>query len=200
MRLDCSKLDVNQQNGNDVIIFWHDVIIRFFDVFFVSLVNFSYWCKFHISIITGSGVMTISFHKQLTRYPETRNNPFWVLPNIWRLERVRNTKFGKKVSNKMLVSAAEWQSYSFYQFWGMNRKPTVGRVGVNFPLPPPSPTRLVLNLFFSTWERLPFQLGLSVKKRKCTELDKERMSDDLMEINDTELNYEKPYFISNSST
>ena len=69
MRLDCSKLDVNQQNGNDVII-------RFFDVFFVSLVNFSYWCKFHISIITGSGVMTISFYKQLTRYPETRNNPF----------------------------------------------------------------------------------------------------------------------------
>ena len=163
MRLDCSKLDVNQQNGNDVIIFWHDVIIRFFDVFFVSLVNFSYWCKFHIGIITGSGVKTISFYKQLTRYPETRNNPFWVLPNIWRLERVWNTKFGKKVSNKMLVSAAEWQSYSFYRFWSMNRKPTVGRVEINFPLPPiPNQTSVKFILFHM--RKAPLSVRFKCKK------------------------------------
>ena len=164
MRLDCSKLDVNQQNGNDVIIFWHDVIIRFFDVFFVSLVNFSYWCKFHIGVITGSGVKTISFYKQLTRYPETRNNPFWVLPNIWRLERVWNTKFGKKVSNKMLVSAAEWQSYSFYQFWGMNRKPTVGRVGVNFPLPPPIPNQTSVKFILFHMRKASLSVRFKCKK------------------------------------
>ena len=27
--------------------------------FFVSLVNFSYWSKFHVNIITGSGLVTI---------------------------------------------------------------------------------------------------------------------------------------------
>ena len=29
--------------------------------FFVSLVNFSYWSKFHVNIITGSGLVTIFF-------------------------------------------------------------------------------------------------------------------------------------------
>ena len=34
---------------------------------FVSIVRFSYLSKFHVKIITGSGVMTISFYKGLTR-------------------------------------------------------------------------------------------------------------------------------------
>ena len=36
-------------------------ITNVFKCCFVSLVNFSYWSKFHINIITGSGVMTILF-------------------------------------------------------------------------------------------------------------------------------------------
>ena len=35
--------------------------------FFVSLVKFSYWSKFHVNIIIGSAVMTIFFYKGLTR-------------------------------------------------------------------------------------------------------------------------------------
>ena len=50
---------------------------------FVSLVRFSYWSKFHVNIITGSGVMTIFFYKGLTRNPEIWNTTVWVLPNIW---------------------------------------------------------------------------------------------------------------------
>ena len=50
---------------------------------FVSLVKFSYWSKFHVNIITGSGVMTISFYKWLTRNLEIRNAPVWVLRNIY---------------------------------------------------------------------------------------------------------------------
>ena len=70
--------------------------------------------------------------------------------------------------------------------------------------------RFVLNLFFCTGERLFYpQLLRSalkdtlnayfvaeprgcyepVNKRKCTERERERMSDDLMELNDMELNY-----------
>ena len=37
----------------------------------VSLVTFSYWSKFHVNIITGSGVMTISFNKS---WPEIRKS------------------------------------------------------------------------------------------------------------------------------
>ena len=45
-----------------------------------------------------------------------------ILPNttkcqgIWRLGRVRDTKFGMNVSNKMLPNASKCQGYSFYRF------------------------------------------------------------------------------------
>ena len=42
---------------------------------FISLVKYSYWSKFHINIITGSGVTTIFFYKGLTRNPEIGNTP-----------------------------------------------------------------------------------------------------------------------------
>ena len=88
--LDCSKLAKNRKSDNDVTIgnmtsssiFWR---------YFVSLVKFSYLPKFHVNIITGSGVMTIFFYKRLTRNPEIGNTPVWVLPNIWRLGGVRDT-------------------------------------------------------------------------------------------------------------
>ena len=47
-----------------------------------SLVKFSYWSKFHCNIMTGSGVMTIFIYRD---WPEIRNTPVWILPNIWRL-------------------------------------------------------------------------------------------------------------------
>ena len=53
--LDCSKLVVNWKNGNDLTIFWSNVIVNIFWGCFVSSVNFSYWSKFHVNIITGSG-------------------------------------------------------------------------------------------------------------------------------------------------
>ena len=43
------------ENGNDFTIIRHDVIVKFCSI---SLVKFSYWSKFHVNIITGSGVMT----------------------------------------------------------------------------------------------------------------------------------------------
>ena len=41
----------------------------------------------------------------MTRNPEIGNTPAWVLPHIWRLGQVRDTKFGRDVSNKMLLNA-----------------------------------------------------------------------------------------------
>ena len=90
--LDCSKLAIIWENDNDVTIYWHDVIVNFFWRDFLSLVNFSYWSKFYVNIIPGSGVMTIFFYKGLTRslsfsqYLETG--------------RVRGTKFDTNFSNE----------------------------------------------------------------------------------------------------
>ena len=61
--------------------------------------------------------MKIYFYKGLTRNPEIRNTPVWVLPNIWWLGQVRDTKFDADVSNEMLLNAAKCQGYSFYRFW-----------------------------------------------------------------------------------
>ena len=90
------------------------------------LVNFSYWSKFHVNIIIGSGAITISFHKGLTRNPEFRNTPVWVLPYTLRLGKVRNTKFGTNVSSKMLFNDEKCQVNSFCGFWVIKGKPTGG--------------------------------------------------------------------------
>ena len=46
--------------------------------------------------------MSIFFYKGLTRNPEIGNTLVWVLPNIWRLAGVRDTKFSKKFFNNKL--------------------------------------------------------------------------------------------------
>ena len=118
---DCSKLPKSPKNDNDVKIFRHDVNVNYFWRCFVSLVNFNYWSKFHVNIITGSGIITIFFYKGLTRNPEIGNTPVWDMPNIWRLGKVMDTKCGTNITNRMLLNAAKSQGYSFYGFWVISR-------------------------------------------------------------------------------
>ena len=96
------------------------IIVKLFWRFF-SFVKFSYWSKFRVNIITGSGVTIISFidffHQGLTRNPEIGNTLVWVLLNMWRLGRFRETGFGTDVFNEMLLNAAKCQGYSFYSVW-----------------------------------------------------------------------------------
>ena len=113
---DCSKLAENTKNHNEVIIFRDSINVNFFWCCFVSLVKFSYWSKFHVNIITDSGIMTSFFYKGLTRNPKVRNAHVRVFPNIWRLGRVMDTKFGTNVTNKMLLNDAKFQGYSSYRF------------------------------------------------------------------------------------
>ena len=91
------------------------------------------------SLVTGPSFMSISLlvfklrqfffvFKRLTRTPEIASTPVWILPNIWRLGQVRDTKFGTVVSNKNLFNAAECQDYSFYRFWVIKGKPLEGGI------------------------------------------------------------------------
>ena len=136
---DCSKLVKNPKNDNGVTIFRRHVIINFFWRCFVSLVKFSYWSKFDDNIITGSEIMAIFFYKRLTRNPEIGNTPVWVLPNIWRLGQVLDTKFGTNVSNRMLLNAAKYQGCSFYRFWVIKGKSTWVGAKTIPPAPPTHP-------------------------------------------------------------
>ena len=96
----------------------------------VLLVKFSYWFKFQVNISTGSRVTTIFVYKGLTRNPEIGNTPVWVLPNIYRLNWVSDTKFGTNVSNEKLLNATKFGGYSFYCFWVIKGTPTRGGGGV----------------------------------------------------------------------
>ena len=109
--------------------------------YMTSLWNFSHVAVFLLSrfilvqvlcnTITGSRVRKIFLYKGLTKNPELRNTPVWVLSHIWRLVQVRDTKFSTK------LNAAKYQGYSFYRFWVINIKPTKR---MKLPLAPsPSP-------------------------------------------------------------
>ena len=139
---DCSKLAINPKNENDVTVFRHDVNVRFFWRCFVYPVKFSYWSKFHVNIITGSGIITIFFYKGLTRNPEIGNTPVSVLSNIWELGQIMGTKFGTNVSKKMLLNAAKFQGYRFYRSWVIKEKPTRGGVKLPPLYHPPPRSRL----------------------------------------------------------
>ena len=87
--------------------------------------KFSHWSKYHFNIITYSGIMTVFVNKGLNGNPEIGSTPIWVLPNIWRLAKVRDPKFGTIVSNKRLLNAANYHSYSCccFCFWVIKGKP-----------------------------------------------------------------------------
>ena len=104
--------------------------------------------------------MTIFFYKRLTRNPEIENNPVWVLPNIWRLGRVMDTKFGTNVSNRMLLNAAKFQSCSFYFFWVIKGKPTGGQKS----LPPPPRLGLIKTLFLILIPRIFMKTSYHIYK------------------------------------
>ena len=116
---DCYK----SENDNDVTTFWK--FIKFFWPCSISLIEFSYWPKFHINIMTG--VTKIFPYKVLTRNLEIINTPVWVLLSVVRLGQVRGTEFTPNVCNKMLLNALKCQGYGFYHFWVIKGKSTEGR-------------------------------------------------------------------------
>ena len=80
--------------------------------------------------------MTIFVYKGFTRNPEIGNTPVWVLPNIWRLGLVGDTKLGMSVSIEKLLNALKCKIYDYYRFWVIKRKLTGGgRVKIT-PLQP----------------------------------------------------------------
>ena len=93
-----------------------------FPCFRVFLVWFSNWSNFHVNIITGSRTMAIFVSKGLTRNPYIGNTFIWVLPNIWRLWRVRETKFGMHECWITLLNTEKCQGYSLYGFWVVKEK------------------------------------------------------------------------------
>ena len=131
---DCSKLSINRKNDNDVINFRHDFILKYFWRDFVSVINFSYWAKFHVSIITGSGVITFFCYKGWPEIQKSEIHPSEFCPISGEWDEL-GIPYLARVS-VMLMNAAKCQVYSFYRFWVIKRKPTRGGEGGGNSLPP----------------------------------------------------------------
>ena len=112
---------------------------------FVSFVKFSYWSKFQVNIITGSGVITIFFYKGLTRNLGIGNALVGVLPNIWR---VRSTKFGTNAFNEMLLNAVKGQAFTVSELLQENQ---LGGGGVKSRTHPP---QIRVNVAFNSTAKL----------------------------------------------
>ena len=67
--------------------------------------------------------MTTFVYKGLTRNPEIENTLVGILPNIWRLEQVMDTKFCTNTSYKLLLNAEKCLGYRLYRFWVSKGKP-----------------------------------------------------------------------------
>ena len=60
---DCSKLAKNWKNENDVTVCRLDVVVKFSLHCCVTFVKFSDCSKFHVNMVTSSGVITIFIYK-----------------------------------------------------------------------------------------------------------------------------------------
>ena len=119
---------------------WHHNFSRwrhrqFFWLYFFSIVRFSYWSNIHVNTITSSGIMKISSYKGLTRNVDIGNTPIWVLPNIWRLEQVMDTKFGTNVSNRMLLNSRV-TAFTVFELLRENQLGGGGKITPPLPVPP----------------------------------------------------------------
>ena len=153
--------DKSEKRQQTHTICWHDVMVILFWRCRVSLVRFSYCSKFHNNTTTGSGVMIIFVYKGFTRNPEIGNTLVWVLSNIWRLRRARETKFDTNISNKKLLNASKFQGYSFYRFWVIKAKPTGGRI-ITTTTPLPHPTTHIHTQIRVKTDNCMLYIGLSV--------------------------------------
>ena len=72
---DCSKLAKNGKNGDEVIIGCNEVTANFFWSFRNSFVEFRYWHKFHVNIMTGSWVKTVFVYKEFEQKSRNQEYP-----------------------------------------------------------------------------------------------------------------------------
>ena len=94
------QIGLEVEINNYVSIYRHEKFCpNYFNVAVFFLVKFSHWSKFHVNIITGSRVLQFSF----IRGPEIQKLE---IPHL-KLGRVRDTKFGTNISNKMLLNAGK---------------------------------------------------------------------------------------------
>ena len=89
----------------------------------VSYFKFNHWSKFHVNIITGSGVMAIFPYKGLIRNLKILPSEFRPVSRDWSKLEIPN------LAGIFLIKVREYYKmpgYSSYRFWVIKEKPTGG--------------------------------------------------------------------------
>ena len=109
--LNSSKLLTNWKSDDDILIWQHNFIVKYFWSCRVSLIKFSYWSKFHVNIITGSGIFLL--------WPEMEKSEkflseFFAIPGDW----VKDIIFDTNVSDESywICIAKKLYFLRFFQF------------------------------------------------------------------------------------
>ena len=102
---------------------------------FVSLVKFSYWPKFHVNIITGSGLWHF-FSQGIDQKPGNRKYPGQSFVQYLETGWVRDIKLSTDISNEILLNTTKCQGYILDYFWVIKGKPTGVEVKLPTNLPP----------------------------------------------------------------
>ena len=107
------------EKNNEVTIYQHGIIVSLLRLLCcVSLVKFSYWSNFHVSIV----IVTIYVYKGLTRNPWIGNTPVWFCPisRDW-------GKLGIPDLTRMSLIKRFWMlqnvRVNVYGFWVIHGKP-----------------------------------------------------------------------------
>ena len=138
---DCSKLAKTPKNDNDVRIFRNDVNVKFFGPCLVSLVGYSYWSKFHVNIITGSGIMKIFFYKGLNTNREVGDTPefcliSWDWCELWipNLAGMSPIKYYRMLHISSVTAFTVFELLRENQLWGKITTPPLPHTSISVKL------------------------------------------------------------------
>ena len=115
------------KNDNDIIICWHEVIVRYYVLSYFFLIKFGYWSMFHVNIITSSVAETIFVYKGFDQKTRNWKYPYRSFRQCLETGESSVTKFGMNVWNWKLPNTTKCQVYSFNCFWIIRTKPVGGQ-------------------------------------------------------------------------
>ena len=129
---------------------------------FVSLVKFSYWSKFHVNIINGSGIMTISFIRD---WPEIRKSEippseFCPISRDWGKLWIPNLVRMSLIECYWMLQIPGLQLLPFLSYWG--KTSWGGSKIIHHPPPQIRVKYLSMKMNWEKWishsEKLKFEL------------------------------------------
>ena len=136
---DGCKLIINGKKDNDVATCRNDVIVKLFWCFRISFVNFSYWSKFYVNIVTR--VTQFPFIKDWPeiRKLETSPSSFYSISGDWGELGIPNLALTSLIKSYWMLQNAKVIAFTISELLRENQQGRDGGKITKLPPPPPLP-------------------------------------------------------------